>query len=550
MIRRLACALLVLLAALGATWPTLANGFVYDDRQYVVENPVVRGEAPILGSSLGRPEQALWRPVTVATWRAQWTPPFGPGPYHAFDILLHAATSLALLLLAGRLGLPRLAGLFGALLFAVHPVHAEAVAWVTGRAEVLACLFVVLAWIAHLSPGRLAWGSLPLLAVACLAKENALVAPALFGLTDLALASSGRRVPKARLTALGVLVAGLFLARLAVLPGALPGDGPYHETALTGRLGVALTLVGQALRLLALPWPLRIHYDRNEFLLARPELLAIAGLAAAAIVLLWQRERRGALLLALVPVALIPVLHLVPIGEPFAERFLYLPSVPFCLAVGALLQAWSRRERRGAGWPLLLAAAMLAAAVPASRAAVATFRDDLSLWSHAARVAPRLAVVHYNLATFLERAERWLGEDGDRPGVGDELTRSLELDPRHPYAAWAHQSLGHLALGALGPGPPNPVGAAHHYRAALALEPGLVESRLDLAGVALTRPDLVTADEALALLGSLLSDPSVPPAQRVTADQILEELSAASAASGANGGELPESAGRSSPAGS
>lgn len=551
--------LLVAVAALLANAPALDGAFVYDDRQYVVDNPVVRGEAPLWGSSLGDPDLALWRPLTVATWRAQWTDPPAPRPFLVVNLALHVVTALLVVLVGRRLGLGPGAATVGGLLFAVHPIHAEAVAWVTGRAELLAALGVLAAWWAHLDarPGR-AWLALPLVLLAGLSKENALVAPALFAVADLGLARAGplgagpaqRPVPWVRLAALGLGAAGLFALRLAVLPTALPVDGPYHETGVSGRAGVALSLVGQALRLLVLPWPLRIHYDRLEFLGTQPLLLALAGGLAVAVVLLWRRERRAAVLLALIPVALLPVLHLLPMGEPFAERFLYLPSAPFCLAAGVLLARLAERERagRGLGLSLLLGAGALLAGTLASREACARFRSDLALWAHAARVTPQLAVVRYNHATFLERAGRFATLDDHALGVEDELAASLELHPNHPYAAWARQTLGHLALGALGPGRPNPREAARHYREALALDPTLVDARQNLASLALTSPGLVAPEEALALLEPLRRDASLAPERRAAVDQLLGKLSASS--SNVDGSGTPTSGERSSPDGS
>ncbi|RKY19716.1 MAG: hypothetical protein DRQ55_10025 [Planctomycetota bacterium] len=532
--RSLLAPALVLACALLANWPALQGSFVYDDRAYVVENPVVQGAAPLWGSALGHAEQALWRPLTVASWRAQWHPGVSAEPFLLLNLILHAATALLVLRLGRRLGLSPWAAAVGAALFAVHPAHAEAIAWVTGRSELLATLLVCAAWWAHLSANRTAaWLALPLLALACASKENAFVAPALIGLGQLL---SGRRGQppspgsRPRLAALFAVSGGMFLLRASVLPEALPAEGPYHQTPLAGRAGVALNVVGQAVKLLLAPSPLRIHYDRHELLGAQPTLLIATAALAMVALLLWRRQRMLACLLLGVPVALAPVLHLLPMGEPFAERFLYLPSVPFCLAAGGLLTLLGRREPRGPGLAVVLTGAALLAGLLASRQAVAVFRDDLSLWAHAARVAPDLAVVRFNHATFLERAGRFLSEDELRPGVADELRASLRLHPDHRYAAFAHQTLGHLALGALGTDLPDAVEASRHYHLALEKDPSLVDARLDLAGIALSRPDVVPLLEAQALAATLLAEPKLEPERRMAASQLLLELSAAPAA--------------------
>jgi hypothetical protein len=73
-------------------------------------------------------------------------------------MLVHAGVSLLLLLLGLRLGLGTPGSLAAALRFAAHPVHAEAVAWVSGRSELLAAGCVLAAWLAHLSQRRAAAG--------------------------------------------------------------------------------------------------------------------------------------------------------------------------------------------------------------------------------------------------------------------------------------------------------------------------------------------------------------------------------------------------------
>jgi len=512
--------------ALLASWPATDGGFVYDDLPYVVLNEAVGGDAPILTSALGEDDQGLWRPVTVWSWRAQWSADEGAPAMLALNVWLHVAVSLLVLALARRLGFSSSASALGALLFAVHPVHAEAVAWITGRSELLACGFLLMAWLAHLTHGKTAAAaSVLLLSLACLSKENALIAPGLFLAADLSLRR--RTVPWFRLGLLAATVVGLFAARSLVLAHSLPAHGPFLDTALPGRLVAALAILGKSLQLLLLPHSLRIHYNRSEFELLDPIPLGLVAAAAVGVVLLWSRRRRTALAILLVPATLFPVLHIIPIGEPFAERFLYLPSVPFCLAMGALLAAWARFEvaHRGLGASLVVTLLALGGGLMASRAATAVFHDDLTLWSHAVQEAPQLAMTHYNHATFLVDAGRHHSRDSILPGAADELRTSLAIRPNHAQSGWAHQTLGHYALGVLGSNPADPVAAAYHYRRALKQLPGLVDARINLAGIAVDSPELVEPQEARDLLLPLVIDPDLDPAQRLKLEDIAAQLS-------------------------
>jgi tetratricopeptide (TPR) repeat protein len=524
---RLMACLLVGLAAWWATEPARRGSFVYDDQHYVVDNPAVSGSASPWTAPLGDPQQALWRPLTVASFRAQWNASGRAGPFLAVNIALHIAAALLVLSLASRLGLPPPAALAAGLLFAVHPVHAEAVGWVSGRAELLATVGVLAAWRAHLSErSQAGWLAALLLCLAIASKENAFVAPLLLAVADLA--RCRRPFPVLRLLLLAAVATGLFAWRAAALEHTLPVEAPFGQTSLAGRLLAAGNILGLSLKLLVWPHPLRIFYHRDEFLAGAPPWWLLSLALAALVALLWRRQRAIALFLALVPLSMASVLNLVPIGATFAARFLYLPSALGCLAVGASLSALGRAELagpRGLGTSLLLPAVALLAALPASRQAIAVFRDELTLWSHAAAAAPTLAHVRYNHGYHLERAGILLAADVDRPGAVEELEASLRLDPAHLYAGFAHVLLGDIALRGAGPRPPNPRQAAFHYRDGVQLLPGHVEARLNLAGIATWAPQVVGPAEALAVLAPLASRDDLDDEQRAAFGALLSQLS-------------------------
>ena len=550
MIRSLLVSALVALAAWFATAPALDGSYVYDDAQYVVENPAVRGETPLWTSPLGHPRQGLWRPLTVLSFRWQWEGASEARPMHMVNILLHVAASLLSMMLARRLGLSRTAALVTGLLFAVHPVHAESVAWVTGRAELLATVWVLVGWMAWLSPGRMATvACMVAVAFAGLSKENALVAPALFVAGDLLLHK--RQLPWGRLVGLAVTVCGVFAARLAVLPQLLPMDGPFIETSFAGRCVVALNILGTAVRLLLWPSELRVEYQRQEFLLVDPtNLIAAAGLLTLVV---WLCKRQSALALGLliIPLALLPVLNLLPIGEAFGERFLYLPSVGFCLAAGALFELRARHElasSKGLGASVAVVLLVLLAAIPACRSATRVFRDDLSLWQHAARIAPDLPLVRYNLGLFLDRQGQHLTEDRDQTGCIEELRASLQLDPNHVYAGYAHEILGMHALGQRDVHvPPALWVAAGHFRAAAKHAPDLFDARINLAAISTASPALVGPAEALAALAVVTIDAGASAEQVRAAKELERQLSPSASDSSSNSAEPT---GTSSPDGS
>jgi len=154
---------------------TLLNGFTFDDFLFVLHNP---GVTHLSVSQLVQPTKAsnLFRPVTFGSFALNFAlegaHPLG---YHVVNLLLHAAVTLLLYLVLLKLleGVQQGAGVAwaAALLFAVHPIHTEAVASIVGRAELLAAGFLLAAWLLHLH-------DLPALALTCfalalLSKESA-----------------------------------------------------------------------------------------------------------------------------------------------------------------------------------------------------------------------------------------------------------------------------------------------------------------------------------------------------------------------------------------
>jgi hypothetical protein len=472
--------------------------------------------------------RTLWRPLTVETYRAQWAGPRSAGGMLSVNIALHAAVSTLLLLLGRQLGLGRGGSLAAALLFAAHPVHAEAVGWVSGRSELLVTLFVVGAWCTHMSVARGASAAATvLLVLAALCKENALVALPLFVLMDLALAR--RPPPVRRWIVLAVGLAAVAVFRTVVLPDALPADAPFGDVPLAGRLLVAVQIIGRAAGLLAWPHPLAVFHPRDTLLGLHPAWLGSCAALLVFAIAARRVSKTSAACLALIPVSLGAVLQLVPIGATFAERFLYLPSVLGCLAVGGVLERLGRRELasgRGLGASVLLPALALAFAIPATRAAVAVFHDDVSLWAHAAAVMPDVAHVRYNHGHALQQAGRRLALDTDHPGAGDEFRASVRLDPGHAYAGHAHQQLGIMALAGSRTNPRDALEAARQFRLAIAHPAGPLDARINLAALAAAAPRLVPPAEGLRALWPLRDAPGLDAERAEAVRTLLDQLSA------------------------
>jgi protein O-mannosyl-transferase len=149
--------LVVVAAAFAVYTNALGNGFVWDDGNLVVGNPLIKRFAE-LGNLLTSPLQLntqYFRPVQGLTFLLDYQV-FGPRPagFHLTSIVIHAAVGVLLYLFAARLFDDGVAALFAALLFVVHPVHTEAVTYVSGRSDPLGALFLLAALWWFLEPAR------------------------------------------------------------------------------------------------------------------------------------------------------------------------------------------------------------------------------------------------------------------------------------------------------------------------------------------------------------------------------------------------------------
>ncbi len=367
----LAVAVCAVVVYLGALW----NRFAFDDLPIVLWNSLFRHPGAWWRAFAGPywpPEMGggMYRPLTVASYAVDWHVA-GAAWFHAVNLVWHAGTSMAVAALARRWAGDK-AALTAGLVFAVHPVHVEAVANIAGRAELMAALFAVLAVYAALARDRIGWSALAG-ALALLCKENGAVVPALIAwgwLVGLA------RPSRLRMTLYGVTWIGVGVLYAIVRESVLrPYAGVFNVAAQffgASPLQIRLTAVAafaDFARLLLFPLHLRVDYSPAERTVVATPLdwrFAVGVLCfvgwAALLVLAWRRGRRvEAFGLGWIGVALLPVANLLyPAGVLVAERTLYLPSVGLAVAAGAALGAWVERGAvpRRLAWVLGLVVAV------------------------------------------------------------------------------------------------------------------------------------------------------------------------------------------------
>jgi tetratricopeptide (TPR) repeat protein len=389
--RRLPAALAAAAALLAAAVyaRALRNGVALDDEFIVQTNPAVHGFGRLHDLLLGPywPQSGeLYRPVTLATFAADWAFAGGSTAWmHGVNVALHAAATALVVLLVWRLGGGAWAAAAAGAVFAVHPVHVEAVANLVGRAELLATVPVLLACHLFLSarpraPAPRIAGISLLYLLALGAKEIAVSLPALLLVLD-AVRSRGERVPAPRLLArnlplLGALAAALaaYLAIRYYALGATVGTAPapyLRGLSTAERLATAARLWPEYLRLLLWPRDLSAEWGPDAIVpVSWASPLAWAGLATVALLAAaawasWRRTRWVAAAVLWLAATLFPVSHvLFPVGVMMAERTLYLASVCLAFLLPPLVEGVARERvvvRRAAAAVLAVLLALGAA---------------------------------------------------------------------------------------------------------------------------------------------------------------------------------------------
>ena len=467
--------------AAAAYTQTLGYGLVWDDPNLLalVEERVRSGGLTALLSapfSLDSAERlGYYRPVVLASlWLDSLVRGAAPWSFHATNVALHAANTALVCLLLGELLPSRAAAGWGAAAFALHPAHTESVAFVSGRTDLWAALFVLAAallWVrARAAPRapRLAACIAGGAALACagLSKEVAFAFPAVFAAWEISLPSPLPAASRAR-RALPWAVA------FAAAMGAVVAVRASITGVETGRfalvsLGDGIARWAAYFRLLLAPWPLNAYYTEAQLSLSPVNVSAALGLLAICAFTAGRAWGRAGLLgLAWLVAFLLPGGALARPGSEIAraERFLYLPSVGFCLAAGAAVHRLGLRAPRTAA---ALGAAAVTALAVGTLARNPVWRDDLSLFRDTAA----------KTEAYLVRNNLGLAYDarGMMPEALAQYRRALQLNPA---AVKTYSNMG-VALGRAG----RLAEAAELLEAAVRIAPHFAEGHNNL-GVAL-----------------------------------------------------------------
>lgn len=400
--------LLVLLASLATFLPALQNGFVnWDDYRFVVDNPNIRGlgGAQLLAMFTSFVD-GNYIPLTQLSFAINYAlHGLAPAGFHFTNMLLHGLNAALVLYFLRRLGGGRFTSVVGALLFALHPLRVESVAWATERKDVLFALFYLLALLAYLryqDTRRYPHLALVFLlfVLSGLAKQMAISLPVILLVLDYTRArrfSAGIWLEK-----IPFVIATLGLVAVAYL-GQHSTESILKGTQYTPLHRLLLSCNSLVMYLKGILWPssLCCVYPYPKDVVAEAAYTPFVVITLAAL-LFWRGRtfkpwHAGPLFFV---VSLAPVLNVVPAGSQMvADRFTYLPSVGLSfLAVALLDRGWPRWSRRGrqAATSVITLILVLLAILTWNRTRV--WRNDLTLWTDTIQKAPDSFIAQSNLA--------------------------------------------------------------------------------------------------------------------------------------------------------
>jgi tetratricopeptide (TPR) repeat protein len=448
--------------------PSLSGEFTnWDDHMLVKDNPAVRSLAPSAVLEIFTPRPgATYQPIRVLSYAIDyklWG--FQALGYHLVNTLLHGfAASLLILGLVPLLTRLRpkaqkeakqLAALAVGLLFLLHPVNVESVAWISSRKYGLLAIFSAWALWAH-GHQRTRQMIVAIVLAALSSPFGVALAPALL----LAEFCSVRKW-KHRPLLITSAVAGLFFAWLLVFNDPVDA-GPVKERRVN--LPTLLAVPADYAKNLAWPLALNNRYLDRPASFANPRVLLVlaGGLALIAFVVCEVRKGRF-LALFCVGWALLwwlPVSNIIPISTRMADRYMYLPSIGIFLGLVCLAQARLPRK------PFLIAISaglLVCAALSFRRAGI--WQSSETLWADSLRSQPQSFLALGNYALVLQ-------SKGDFAGAMAHFEKALLLSPGN---AVLFNNIGycHLQQG-------QHTAAIPRFEQAVAADPGYIDARVNL----------------------------------------------------------------------
>ncbi|NQT46014.1 MAG: tetratricopeptide repeat protein [Candidatus Omnitrophica bacterium] len=438
-------AILLIVIGLVVYANALQYGFVWDDDGLIVNNPHIQSwrflpklfteHLMVSATKTGnfyRPIQALSNMIDYSIWKLN---PFG---YHLTNIIIHILNAFLMYVLVRPFYRNERIPILASLLFLVHPIQTEAVTYISGRADPLSCLFLLLMVLFYIKSKEknqklkdlYYWISFILYPLAILTKEMGVVFPLFLILHDLSFKK--KREPWINKDSLLRYIPFLltFFIYLALRVFFLKTvETPLHSNY--GNLYLRLLLMAKTFfsYILIILFPVKLHMER--FMTPPASIFdpATAGMATFFFVLIFAAIRsfkhssRTFFFSMWFFIAFLPVSNIFPLNAMMAEHWMYIPSIGLFVLASSLLYRLSKRIPDKL-FKTAIAGLILSLSLLTINQNV-LWKDSVTAMSHFLKASPGSVKLRYNTAMILARASRW----GDALKMID---KTLEIDPRDP----------------------------------------------------------------------------------------------------------------------
>lgn len=437
--------LIIVLVPLLCFSNSLLFDFVFDDVVVVKENPSIKklSEIPnlFLQTYWGpNNSEGLYRPLAVVTYSLNFAiskeDPFG---YHLINIFIHIINSLLIYWLSKFYCNSKYLALLCSLFFAVHPVHSEAVAAIYGRPELLAVMFLLIAWIGYAksNQNKFWYGfSLVNYFFSLLCKESGIVFVGILLLVQICKEKNWFSKIKPTPKLLGFILATIpylairvYVTKAFGVPkgGQFLGREPFLTRVYTMSLGYM-----EYFRMLV--WPDKLYTDYTYDVIPRTTnlslivVLSLVVIFSLVIIGIWQINKRPALAYAIlffyITTSIVSNIF-IPTGILISERTIYLPVASICLILALLLY-----HLNNIGWQKLsitLAITLLIFASVRTYYRNFDFQNNSVLFNSVVKLIPR------HLKMNLAVANIYL-EEGKILEAEKSYKRLIEIAPNQPQA--------------------------------------------------------------------------------------------------------------------
>ncbi len=534
--------LILLLVSFAAYFNALSGAFVYDDKTQIVDNPWIRdiGNIPeIFSKSVSsyqsrRVTSNYYRPLMHVVYMLNYHI-FGlkPWGFHLVNILFHCSVSVLVFLIIRRFlpehgitsSLVYLSPPFiAAMLFASHPVHTEAVTWIAGLPDVSFTFFYLLSLYLYISfrdgAKRCYLLSILSFSVALLFKEPALTLPVILIVYDYLLKKSDETLfVRSKRYLPYVVVSGIYLLARHYALGRFAPVEFYPDLSTYGSIINILPLFREYLTSLLWPFNLNLwhtfHPISSLFEAKGMISLVVTVVFFVAAVSAYRKNKVLFFGLLLLVIPLLPVFYIKGIGwKPYAERYLYLPSVGYVL-LPAVFLSWTNEKLPRAAKSISIVFIVIAGSYTVgtiNRNNV--WKDSFTLWSETAKKSPDSAVAHSELGLayssqgqldraiaefqtalrlkpdYAEAHDNLAKAYGSQGQLGRSIAESQETLQLKPRDAVAHNNLG-AAYGSQGQFDR----AIAEFQESLRLKPDYLEAHYNLGAAYLSQGRL---DRAIA----------------------------------------------------